>query len=60
MPNAKRTQQAVKSAQAAIDLNMKQKSLFHLLILLIEWCEVHQIDFDAAVSEVRQHLTETA
>lgn len=68
MANAKLTQQAVDSAQAAIDLNMQrmrlestddqQTRLFHLLISLIEWCEVRRIDFDAAVSEVRQHFLE--
>lgn len=58
----------IEAAQAAIDINMhkmrleddgnQQTRLFHLLVSLLEWSDANHIDFDAAVSEVRQYFLE--
>ena len=63
-------QQQVDSAQAAIDVHSEglaleagsdpATDLFHLILSLLGWSDARGVDFDAAVSNARQHLREEA
>lgn len=61
MGNAELFQKVIDDVAAVVGVTTEPDRtipLFHVLACAFDWCDLHHVDFDATLQEVREHFAE--